>query len=729
MHSRWLRRISLGFLPTFLLLAGCSSSRENSDGNERGSELVGTAPDATEFGPLATSSGEYRLPAAVDADVLTDRATEIWASVFRPATLAAGEKHPLLVFLHGNHGTCGRGSSPRIDDNVQYTAQGTCPEGYTVVPNHRGYDYVAQRLASWGYVVVSVNANRGITAAQGPDDDFGLNLARGRLVLKHLALLSDWNAQPGTTPASLGVDLAGTLDFDHVGLMGHSRGGEGVRAAYNQYLDPGSVWPARIKAPVKVRGIFEVGPVDGQTSRTLNALGTSWNVLLPMCDGDVFDHQGMMPFDRMLAASGEANPSTKSVVAVWGANHNYYNTEWQQTDSTTCSGPGHKPLFALTGVSGSTKQQATGLHAMMSFFRANVGKDKNADFAKAFDPEYAVADALTAITRVERAYTIGIDRELAFTVEDFTGEAGKSKAGLPTVANNIAVRYAPVLDHDWDLRAAELSWAAAGADSNYEIDWAAAGIDVSSMGTLDFRISRTPFATNPDGPTNFSIRLVKADGSFSEAAHLRDYIELVGPAGGPPVYGPVCSQDGVCHGSAAHPMRHPILDTVRIPLSAFAGADLAHVRGVQFVFDDAPGAVLLSTIRFSKTAPEAPLANSAHGDGLGPDVPAAPVSVITTGNRVAGMRQPAAGAPLEIEVESQATFPVTDSLVRLRIGDRDVVASRYLDDGDTHRLVFTMKPSELATVKNGAPMTVRYGAKTSNVEYDFGTFQKDQIKP
>jgi hypothetical protein len=29
------------------------------------------------------------------------------------------------------------------------------------------YDYVAMQLASWGYVVVSINANRGITCGYG----------------------------------------------------------------------------------------------------------------------------------------------------------------------------------------------------------------------------------------------------------------------------------------------------------------------------------------------------------------------------------------------------------------------------------------------------------------------------------------------------------------------------------------------------------------------------------
>src|SRR5215831_17724440 len=135
-----------------------------------------------------------------------------------------------------------------------------------VVPNHEGYGYLADQLASWGYIVVSINANRGINAAPGTPEDLGNNLARGRLVLKHLQLLSEWNVFGGS-PTFLGVELKGAMDFSQVGLFGHSRGGEGVRAAYSFYTtgDTRVNWAQQIPNPITFRGIFEIGPVDGQT--------------------------------------------------------------------------------------------------------------------------------------------------------------------------------------------------------------------------------------------------------------------------------------------------------------------------------------------------------------------------------------------------------------------------------------------------------------------------------
>ena len=85
---------------------------------------------------------------------MTDRATEIWARVWRPQTDDL-EHLPLVVFLHGNHGTCGTfncsvancgrfiplPNGPRIDDRIDYTFFGTCPRAGEGSPPAE-FDYV-----------------------------------------------------------------------------------------------------------------------------------------------------------------------------------------------------------------------------------------------------------------------------------------------------------------------------------------------------------------------------------------------------------------------------------------------------------------------------------------------------------------------------------------------------------------------------------------------------------
>jgi len=678
------------------------------------------APDASGTGPLATTSSEYKLPAAVDPDVSTELATELWARVYRPSTLGAAP-YPLIVFLHGNHATCGRdeGIGPgRFDINVQYTFTGTCPDGYVPVPSHAGYAYLAERLASWGYIVVSINANRGVTAAPGVVGDRGLNLRRGRLVLKHLQKLSDWNAHAGTTPPSLGFDLFGKLDFAHVGLMGHSRGGEGVRAAYNLYRDAGSPWPGQI-GPVHFDGIFEIGPVDGQTSRVLNADGTTWNVLLPMCDGDVSNLQGVRPFDRMLLIRNELQPLQKSTYTVWGTNHNFYNTEWQLSDSAGCLG--HKRLFP--NLLGSAEQRVPAISSVLAFFRGNVGAGADPAFNANFNPEFELPPPVTDVTRVDRGFDIP-SVAVTTTFDDFDQPSGTNSYGPANIANRVSVAHGPVFDHSAVQRAAQVEWDNASPDTFFQSNWTApmTGRDASGFRTLEFRVSRQcgDEVCRNRGPqsqtsTNFGIRLVASDGTLSAAVQLRDYLTLTGPVG------------GLVRSLGASP--HPILQTIRIPLSSFTGILLANLRGVRFTFDDTNhDEIFIANIRLSTLGGSAALTplSMAAGDDDPLDTQDPSASDV---NKVAGIRRTAAaggGSGIEIELTSNRAFLPQDALLILRIGEETFDLSRYRADGDTRTVIFTLTPEQFARISTGDAIRVRYDGADRG--WNFGPVDKNMLK-
>src|SRR5215207_10758287 len=107
------QQISVCFALLALPLAGCSDS----DGAAGRAASWGDVASTRSALTVPVTSSEYQLPASVDPEIIGDRVTELWARVYRPATLVAGQRYPLLVFLHGNHHTCGHGSNPRIDDN------------------------------------------------------------------------------------------------------------------------------------------------------------------------------------------------------------------------------------------------------------------------------------------------------------------------------------------------------------------------------------------------------------------------------------------------------------------------------------------------------------------------------------------------------------------------------------------------------------------------------------
>ncbi len=774
---------------------------------------AGTAPDADQMGPYQVSTVDYHPGAdasdfnpnaGIDTAVLPDRKTEHWAKYYFPDNLSGGP-YPLVILLHGNHNSCGVGTNPRVDNNNQYAETGACPSGYVVAPSHRGYDYLAEKLSSYGYIVASVNANLGVHSVLGyplssftdsgkfPEytDDLNLILARGRLVLRHLQRLSEWNegvstfatstsiapsrptgetgwfgmkievgSEPVTvralgrmyqhgnsgthpirivkasdnavvaeasvtmtnwnhgqykyaelsspvtlaantiyyvasqefsggdrwsratitssnvarimggirsyngftwrniggnpypfvpvdfiyekdssTPPQLGLNLKGKIDFDNVGLMGHSRGGEGMRAAYELYRETNSPWQSRIRnsmSLITLKGIFEFAPTDRYVQdrhrnllRLLNADGTAWSSLLPACDGDVFNLQGVKPLDRMLKLTNENPAKPKSTIYVYGANHNFYNTQWQISDSfrsdiapldpNGCTGVANDPLFlnpTITGTGyGTLAQQKTGLSSFLAFMLGNVGNSANKYFNQNFDPRYDVPSNLSSITKTERSYTPSPNSNQTLILNDLdfpvttnlcvSSTVVCSSSDLQAVSTKVQVRTDPMfagfMNHDEDFNAAHISWTSPSPGRYFQANSAATSINVEMHETLDFRISRRRDssnrlqidALNDADFTNFSIQLVMADDTISGAVGLSKYIQLVGPIGKTDqIYTPPL-------GTLPIGELHPILRTARIPLSDFNSADLTQVRGIRFIFNHTlRGSINLGNIRF-----------------------------------------------------------------------------------------------------------------------------------
>lgn len=199
----------------------------------------------------------------------------------------------MVIFLHGRHSSCYK------SDPTAPTASGwRCPTGYTEIPSYAGYDGAGDALASNGYTVVSIGADAINTNDNrlAPDDGA---VARGQLVPDTLSWLkradegrpvSFYDAATNQTRdldqalAGTGMtatDLVGTMNFSDIGLMGHSRGGEGVVTAGT--LNDGLAHPWSIKS------IFALAPIDFTRATVPDVITTT---LLPYCDGDVSDQQG-----------------------------------------------------------------------------------------------------------------------------------------------------------------------------------------------------------------------------------------------------------------------------------------------------------------------------------------------------------------------------------------------------------------------------------------------------
>jgi hypothetical protein len=395
--------------------------------------------------------------------------------------------------------------------------------------------------------------------------------------------------------------------------MGHSRGGAGVRAAYYLYQHDWAVtpsWSERIPG-LAIRGIFEIGPsddpiydpVDANITYRLNADGVAWNVLLPVCDGDIKDWQGLRPFDRMILNAAQTPAAEKSKYAVWGANHNFYNTEWVQNDGNCV---GSRSNIALS----NSEQQKTALDSLEAFFRGNVyspvindplvGSDEPAfdpNYNRQFNPLFDLSPeslniSLFHVQRFDRAFTHSANA-VTLKIEDFT-----QPTGIQT--SNVSIAYGPVPEHEPDLQAAAIGWDTASANTFFKVNLTQP-IDVRAYRSLDFSVSRQNDSRNrespvseyfSDTPTNFSVSLIYMDGTVertSSSVQLTTYTELLGPVG----------QKKMIDDQPTE-ILHFILQTIRIPLTDFANVNLSQVKGVQFTFDGTTqGAIYLTNIQLA----------------------------------------------------------------------------------------------------------------------------------
>ncbi|CAA2144340.1 hypothetical protein MBLL_03463 [Methylobacterium bullatum] len=650
-----------------------------------------------EDGPFAVTTGSYRFAGRDEPLVATDRKVDLWAEVYRPTKLSGGPL-PVAVFLHGNHGTCGKFDKElqvRVDSGATYTDTGKCGAGEVVVPNHLGYEYLAKQLASWGYIVVSINANRGITAGIGDEGDWGLNLMRGRLILRHLALLSDWNSGVGKIPVpeTLKFKPLGTMDLSQVGLMGHSRGGEGARAAIQQFRDAASPYPALIRG-LSIKSVFEIGPVDGQTDRVLDADGVNSMILLPACDGDVLNLQGLKVFDRtFLTRKPDASKTFHGTVYVWGANHNAYNTEWQTSDSPGCSGT--DALFQPAGR--SKPQQLTAVQTLIPFFRATVGAKADPSLAAQFDPANSLPSPLLDITNVDRGYLPAPVGDAVQKLETFSQQTGKSDTGIPTTSRGVEVVHQRPgstewwFEHEPEARVATVSWTAnSNLSKMFQVNFSPAK-DMSAFKTLSFRTTLRcfgeicDFPASADGEFAYGVRLLDGNGQASRTYLTSRDVRISRPVG---------MSDTL----------HPILYTVQVPLSALSGVDLSQITALRFTFHDQKiGTVDIGDVMLLKSdpAPAQAIAQSSaksptawmaaakvQAISMPPHDPAADANTMTIVRKPSSARAISAGASrsapmVDIVVTSKRPFPFTNAFPRFKVGNKTIPGGTIGPDGKT----------------------------------------------
>jgi hypothetical protein len=247
-----------------------------------------------------------------------------------------------------------------------------------------------------------------------------------------------------------------------------------------------------------------------------------------------------------------------------------------------------------------------------------------------------------------------------------------------------------------------------------------------------------PAAAQASGARNRT--LVNADGTLSDRVPIGRFLKLRGPVGGPLTL-------------------HSMLQTARMPLREFHGAELDAIQAVRLTFDRTPaGTVLVADIRAAGSSGTGPRVSSLGDDedeiDPVPDVvvdaetepepvilPAAitPAAAprLVLGNTVRGIGPTTAAGMVEgigsdwvdVEIESPIAFAEQNELLILQIGATEIALSRRSGSGSDQQVVFTLSPEQKASLQDGDEITVRYGGPQSPPVWSVGRLDGSRLPP
>lgn len=439
---------------------------------------------------------------------------------------------PLALFAHGNHSSTDN-STP-------------------------GYIYLCDLLASHGIIAGTIDVN----FLNGPN--FGENDGRAIVHLEHIKQFKMWNEQAGHP-------LQGKVDLSKIMIVGHSRGGEGVGHAslFNTLAQSPDPPPVPLDGSqglgpynFGLKSVVAIAPTDKQYTPTTGPTTVEDNYFIVhgSRDGDISDFQGYQTYDRghpiNLSNSTQPAHGFKSLLWIYRANHNFFNSTWNQESSATITRSEQENIAkvyisAIAQAMLRNKSQYLGLLRDHTLGVANGWLSGSIDLVSQYQDQERLfiqhfEEAGSAITLSDPVNgtvdTSNIDAQKLF----FLGGAG---GHLKQETNGL-----------------RLDWTVTGKEYIINID--ANGLPRGSFGVLALRVGQSSEANNQvDRNQDFTITISDSTNSFStNAASLGSLLYPADPAGGG---------------------RKTVMQTFRIPLHLLQdnGVDVDNIRQISFLFD------------------------------------------------------------------------------------------------------------------------------------------------
>ena len=461
---------------------------------------------------------------------------------------------PLVLVAHGNHSPF-ENSTP-------------------------GYDYLCDHLATHGMIAASIDVNflNGF--------NFGENDGRAIVQLEHIRLFTEWNADPDHP-------LFGRIDTENILIVGHSRGGEAVGHAslFNRLPQ---IQPDPVTPPVPLDGSMGLGPYRFNI-RGAVAIAPTDRQYVPMTgptqvldnyylfhgsrDNDVFTFPGYRTYDRShqvdLSDPLASPEGYKSLLWVHQANHNFFNSVWQQD--------------ALPATQTLTRQQQEQIciTAITSLARAEFFTDQDGiDFVE--DHQVGVVNGWLPRNVKFVSQHHGRDR----TYVQHSQEPGNVLRVSAPIVGTVSTTDLTGTKEIFDLGSSRhlfqetsgvrLDWQMSTAQYVIEID--PQSINVNQYSCFAFRIGQSFEPNNPAGQDqNFTI--IFEDNVASVSGLASSFHQMIYPDS----FSQIRSEPKT------------VMQSFRLPLSELrrSGLMTRSLRRIRFLFDQIPtGTLYLDDIEF-----------------------------------------------------------------------------------------------------------------------------------
>ncbi len=253
-----------------------------------------------------------------------------------------GQNYPVMFIVHGNH--------------------------IMTADSYLGYSYLGEYLASYGYVVISVDESflngyldKGLS---------GENDARAILLLENMREMEKDNNLKDNP-------LYNKMDFENLTLAGHSRGGEAVSIAalYNTLKVLPENGNIRLSYDFDIKSLIAIAPCSDQyrpSGRDVELKDVNYLLIHGSNDQDVSYMMGEKQYHNISFTGG--NDYFKAFLYIADANHGQFNSEWGRFDLST---PFHMMLNTKNLIS-ENKQQNTLKTMVKNFLDATIKQDNEA---------------------------------------------------------------------------------------------------------------------------------------------------------------------------------------------------------------------------------------------------------------------------------------------------------------------------------------------------------------